>query len=511
VRRSNRILPAALAAALTLTPGASASPTQESFAMDDPQVVFGTPAQVESTMATFASLGVDRVRVSVLWGVVAPASTSRERPSFDAANPAAYPAGAWDRYDRVVAAAHRQGLALHFDVTGPGPVWASSEPFRDDGRYEPSPTEFGDFVTAVGRRYPDIDLWSAWNEPNQPGWLRPQATAGVPASPRLYRALQDAAFSALRASGHGADTYLLAETAPRGSSRLRETSPMRPLLFVRELYCLDRELRPYGGERAAARGCPTDSAGRRRFVADHPGLFQASGFAHHPYALEAAPSTPDPARDQVTLGVLGRLTSTLDRIFRRYGVSRRLPLWLTEYGYQTDPPDPIVGVSWRSQSAYLNEAEYLTYRNPRVRALTQFLLVDDAPNENVQPDDPRYWGSTFQSGLIMGDGRPKDAFLAYQRTIHVTRRRVRRGRAVRVFGQLRPAPAGAALEALVELRRRGTARWRVLRRVTTRNARNYLLVRVRPPVSGALRLAWRDPAGGRRLRSRSVAVSVVRR
>jgi len=542
------VLAGALMAMLAHAAGAMASPTQESMLMDDDELVFGSAERTEATMSTLRSLGVDRIRVSVLWRAVAPQPGDRSRPAFGPggpSDPAAYPAGAWDRYDRVALAARRHGIELHFSITGPGPVWASSDPARGEGMYDPRPSEFRDFVTAVGRRYsgtyadpaeqpappsgglpifrppppppqpeqpvlPRVSFWSIWNEPNQPGWLRPQTVGGVPASPRVYRGLQDAGWEGLGRSGHGGDTTLLAETAPRGSSRPGPEKPMRPLVFIRDLYCVDRRLRPYTGGRAAARGCPTDRAGRLRFVSDHPGLFASSGFAHHPYALEVAPSRPDPARDNVTLAVLSRLTRTLDRIFRRYGQRRRLPIWLTEYGYQTDPPDPIIGVSWRQQAAYLNEAEEIAYRNPRVRGLTQFLLVDDGPNPNVGPSDPRYWGSTFQSGLVTGEGEQKPSFLAYQRTINVSPRAVRPGRRLRVFGQLRPAPNGAPLAARIQFRRAGGG-WTTLRSVRTQNTRNYLVAHVRASSSGYVRLAWTNPSGGRPLATRAVSVRVAGR
>ena len=548
--RLRALLIAALAAVSLASPsGALASASQESIFMDDSELVFGTNAKVESSFATMRSLGVDRVRVSVLWRVMAPAPTSRTRPAFAAggpSDPAAYPAATWDRYDRIVDAARRYGIELLFCITGPGPLWASSDPAREEPMLDPNASEFRAFVTAVGRRYsgtyaderattpprrglfdpppppeppptvlPRVSMWSIWNEPNQPGWLRPQAlrvgSRNVPASPRVYRGLQDAGYSGLVQSGHGGDTIVLAETAPRGTQRLNDVSPMRPLLFIRELYCVDRRLRPYTGAAAQARGCPVDAAGRSRFVAEHPGLFRSTGWAHHPYGLEVSPSTPDLQPDQVTLAVLSRLTTTLDRIFRRWGVNRRLPVWLTEYGYQTDPPDPIIGVSWRRQAAWINEADYLAYRKRRVRAVAQFLLVDDGPNRKVAPGDPRYWGSTFQSGLVALDGRRKPSFSSYQRPIHVSRSRVRRGRTVALYGQLRPARNGASLSADVEFRPQRSRRWRRVRRIAVRSFRNTLLTNVRIVRSGSLRLTWRDPAGrGAPQRSRTVAVRVTR-
>ena len=513
--------------------------------MDDAGLVYGTDSQVEQTLDLLRAMGVDRVRVSVFWRLLAPQPDATTRPSFDADNPAAYAPSAWDRYDRIVVGARRRGLGLHLTATGPGPLWASSDPSRGERMLDPSDADFRDFVTAVGRRYsgdwadeqpevapppgglplplmrpppppqpppsilPRVDFWSTWNEPNQPGWLRPQTRGRLPTSPRIYRRLQDAAYAGLQASGHGGDTYVLGETAPRGSTSGRPTSPMRPLLFIRELYCLDRRLRPYRGQRATVRGCPTDSAGRRRFASDHPGLFRATGWAHHPYALEVPPHVRDRNRDQVTISTLYRLTRTLDRGLRRWGVRRRLPLWLTEYGYQTDPPDPFVGVSWDRQAAYLNEAEQIAYRSRRVRALTQFLLIDDGPDTSVSPDNPRYWGSTFQTGLVTSGGARKPSFGAWQRSIAVTPRRVRRGRRLRVFGQLRPARNGARLGAGIEFQRRGSRRWRPVRNVVTQSFRNYLVAHVRARASGSWRLAWRSTAGT--AYSRSVFVRVRRR
>jgi hypothetical protein len=277
---------------------------------------------------------------------------------------------------------------------------------------------------------------------------------------------------------------------------------MRPLLFIRELYCVDRALRPYTGDAARVRGCPADRDGRLSFSSDHPGLFKATGFAHHPYALEVAPAVPDRIPDQVTIAVLPRLMRTLDGIFRRYGQPRKLPVWLTEYGYQTDPPDPIIGVSWKRQAAWLNHAEYLAYRLRRVRSMAQFLLVDDKPNADWPQNDLRYWGSTFQSGLVTLEGTPKDSFDAYRLPIHVSPRRGKRGRRVSLFGGNRPARNGARLPVAVEFRRRGSRGWRVVRRLTTRSRRGYVLVRLRLKASGAYRLAWDSG------RSRSVSVSV---
>ncbi len=41
-------------------------------------------------------------------------------------------------------------------------------------------------------------------------------------------------------------------------------------------------------------------------------------------------------------------------------------IWITEYGYQTNPPDRVFGVSWANQAKYLTQAYGIAKRNPRI-------------------------------------------------------------------------------------------------------------------------------------------------
>jgi hypothetical protein len=487
---------AALAAAVVAALGAAAAPAaasrdQEATFQDDEQLIYVEKPHLERTLDTLESLGVDRLRITVLWKAIAPSPESRTRPLFDASNPDAYAPGIWTHYDNVVTEAQRRGMDVNFNVTGPGPLWANKPSPREDfaERYEPSPVEFGRFVTAVGRRYAGrVTYWSIWNEPNHSGWLAPtwdlRDGRFVERSASLYRELLAAAWTALQLTGHGADTVLIGETAPTGDRSKGLKRYMKPLVFVRALYCVDRRLRPLRGDAAARLGCPADPA---QFAAAHPALFAATGFGHHPYQLLTAPSVRPQDRDHVTIGVLPRLTGVLDGIFRRYGTGRRLGLYLTEYGYQT-LPDPF-GITPGTQAAYLNQSELIAWRNPRVRTFAQFLLVDDG--EPI--------GLTFQSGLRTIEGADKPAMAAYRLPIWVTRR----GARTRVWGLLRPAAPGERVTAEIQYRRRGSKRWRRLRQVTATGPRNAIDARVRVPRGrGALRIAW----GG--LQSRTVGVRV---
>jgi hypothetical protein len=328
---------------------------------------------------------------------------------------------------------------------------------------------------------PRVDHWSIWNEPNHGGWLTPQWDGKplVPQSPRLYRGLLDAAWGALQSTGHGGDTILIGETSPAGLDP-GLTRGLHPLRFVRELYCLDSRLRPLTGAAATRRDCPA-SFDAAAFVRAHSALFKASGWAHHPYSLTTSPRTRDRNRDDATLSGVPRLTRTLDRAARVYGQSTRFPVWLTEYGYQTDPPDPTIGVSYARQAAWLADATYLAYRNRRIAAFAQFLLVDDGPLREYKPNDPRYWG-TFQSGLISGGGKHKLAYGTYARPIVV----MRRGRGLRVFGQLR---TGGGHIADVQFRARGSKKWKTAARRKAGD-HGFVLVPVRRARRGSYRIAW---------------------
>jgi hypothetical protein len=514
----------ALVAALTLTVGtrtAHASATQESTFMDDNHLIYNSSAGVASTLDTLKSLGVDRVKVSVFWVSIAPSASQTKKPDFDAADPAAYDPAAWAPYDRLVRMASERGLGVYFSVTSPAPFWATQVPpeAKIQRDYYPSPDEYGKFMQALGKRYsgtyvpahpsspgdtgalPRVDYWSFWNEPNQAGWLTPQwipdphnARRLIEASPRIYRSLVDAGVAALAATGHAQDTILVGETAPKGLNVQGLTRSIKPLHFIRLMYCLDDHYRPLTGQTAADQNCPTTAAASRQFPSEHPGLFNMTGWAHHPYEFTFSPTTVPTDPNYATIANLPTLSATLNTILSVYGKSRPggPPLYLTEFGYLTKPPSPL-GVSLSQQSAYLDQSEFITYNNPNVRTLTQFLLVDDKPKPGVSNPVEAY-GGTFQTGLEFINGKHKPAYTAYRLPLFVPITKIKRNAAVRVWGLIRPAPHGAVQRVAIQFRAaHSKRRFKTLATATTQKARAYLDTRVRVRGSGSLRLAWTDP------------------
>jgi len=490
----------------------------ESIFQDDDHLLYASTPVVTHTLDVLAGLGVDRLRVTLLWKALAPSPTSATPPpGFDAANPYAYPAGAWAPYDRLVEEARARGIGVDFDVTAPGPQWAMARPApapRYADHWAPSAVAFGEFVQAVATRYsgvfppapgaaalPRVSFWSIWNEPNQPGWLAPQWTSGpggaAIASAALYRDYVDAAWGALARTGHtpSRDTILIGELAPEGSEPAHPDyrSAIPPMPFLRALYCVDGAFAPLRGAAAAVAGCPrrTDPAG---FVRANPGLFEASGFAHHPYSFFLAPSASMADPSFVPLSDLSRLERGLDRILAAYGMSRRLPLWLTEYGYETNPPNPCRGVSLRRQALYLDEAQYIAMRDPRVRSFAQFLLYDSLPDTSYPRSDVcRYW-STFQTGLEFADGRPKPSLAAYRLPLFLPHPALGPGRQVLVWAMLRAARGLGSQVASIQWRPSGGA-FRTVARATAPAPNHVVAQTVRVPGPGLVRAAWRGPSG----------------
>src|SRR2546430_2321305 len=103
---------------------AAAAPTQESMFQDDYLLVFKSPSSVAKTMDTLRYLGVDRIRVTVFWNLIAPSAASRNKPRFDATDPAAYSPGAWQTYDTIVRLAAARGIGVNFNVLGAVPARA---------------------------------------------------------------------------------------------------------------------------------------------------------------------------------------------------------------------------------------------------------------------------------------------------------------------------------------------------------------------------------------------------
>jgi len=343
----------------------------------DEQSTLGNP---DWAYRQYDSLGVEALRVNLYWG--GPSGVARKRRPANAVNPAD-PAYDWSEYDAMVKRSKENGVKVVFSILWT-PGWATSLPGKKN-RAPKRMIDLRNFAFAAAKRYsgsfrpapdaaplPAVRYWLAWNEPNNPVFLRPQfAYVGggryIAVSPRIYAQMCNAIWSGVHLTGLAGEKVACGVTSPRGNNSGRQPrSSLSPLIFLR------------GMKRAGAR-------------------FDA--YAHHPYYQHPSesPRKRPPGSRSLTLGNIGDLIRELTRL---YGPKR---LWITEYGYQTNPPDRSFGVSWAKQARYLAQAFAIARANPRIDMMIWFLVKDESRI------------SGWQSGFYTASGRRKPSWSAFQR------------------------------------------------------------------------------------------------
>ena len=138
------------------------------------------------------------------------------------------------------------------------------------------------------------------------------------------------------------------------------------------------------------------------------------------------------------------------------------PLYLTEYGYETRPPDPYAEHTPAQQARYLGWATFLAQRDPHTRMFAQFLLRDiDAAESGFPASSRRHWRD-WQTGLLYHDGRPKPAAQAFKIPLHAQYAVGADGTAaLLVFGGARPGDGTKVVR--VERQDGTTGRWNPVR------------------------------------------------
>ncbi len=372
-----------MAAAGLAVPAATASPHMLVGIYDEGTTFFDDAIQ---TWARYRALRTQVVRVNLYWG--GKLGVSKYRP-FDGADPrdASYN---WSLYDNLVQYAGANRIKVLFSITGT-PRWAnggrsSNRPpknFNDLYKfaYAAAARYSGTYTGQDGRTLPAVRLWAAWNEPNNPVFLRPQFVKRggkwVIQSARDYARICNAIYGGVHATMYRGEKVACGVTAPRGNNNPRSARPsVSPVAFL-----------------TAAK-----KAGMRTFDA----------YAHNPYygVPTETPTTRPPALGPGTAPTaitLANINVLIAAVGRLYGPRH---LWITEYGYQTKPSDFVFGVSWARQARYLTQAFAIARRNPRIDMMIWFLLRD-------QPDL-----SGWQSGLMTVNGRRKPAYAAFARLPH---------------------------------------------------------------------------------------------
>ena len=392
--RSARIVGACLVVAGIAASAATAAHRSNPFLVginDEAFTLYGDPPTAFDTLKT---LRTQVLRVNLYWGGTKWA-VANSKPT-DATDPGDRAYG-WSLYDRLVRYAAVSNIKIVFSILFT-PSWANHGAGKSH-----APTDFQalqDFAQAAAIRYsgyysppawqqdaslggakilPKVSMWTAWNEPNNPLWLVPQykrvgGTWRIQSAydyARICNAVYTGVHSALISVGRPVPGEQVAcgVTGPKGNDAPRTSRPsVDPLTFL-----------------AAAHGF---------------GMKQFDVYAHHPYATVGSESpTFVPTGKTKRRVELGNINLLLNEVTRFYGPKH---LWITEYGYQTNPPDKTSdGTSWANQARYLKQAYALARANPRIDMLLWFLVRD-------QPEI-----SGWQSGLETIAGVKKPAWNAF--------------------------------------------------------------------------------------------------
>jgi hypothetical protein len=315
-------------------------------------------------VATLQSLGVHLVRFTLRWDQIAPAQPAAARNPAD-------PAYKWGQFDTVLRALHAQGIAELVTLYG-SPSWAT-------GGHAPSwlpQRGFADFAYAAAQRFPWVRMWTIWNEPNG-------RTFSIPVSPSLYvQRLLNPAYAQLHLAS-SSNLVAGGVTSPRATA-----TGMAPLTFME-------------GMKAA-----------------HARL---DAYAQNPYAISRGETPTHATCAQCTAMTMANLSEIRTDVTRYFGA--RTSLWLTEYGYQTNPPDRLLGVSYGLQATYLAAAALRVWQQPGATVLIQFLIRDE----------PNIGG--WQSGLLTAEGAEKPSYRAFALPLAQVSRQ---GASAVLWGQVRP-------------------------------------------------------------------------
>jgi len=235
--------------------------------------------------------------------------------------------------------------------------------------------------------------------------------------------------------------------------------------------CLDPEGRPFTGRMRRMQGCVA------------PRRLPIGGIAVHPYNKDATGTVFERpfTTDSLPMSALYRVHDLAERAARLGRIPRSgRDVYVTEFGFQSSPPDRELGLNPTVHARTLNESERLFARDPRVKSVAQFELYDE-PDVDV-----------INSGLHYVGGRLKPAWRAYRMPLVVSRRS--REDEVEVWGQVRPARGPTIADIMVSPQPGGpfTAAMRVR---TSRAGYFQVLLRRKSAARLHYRLRWRSPGG----------------
>ena len=202
------------------------------------------------------------------------------------------------------------------------------------------------------------------------------------------------------------------------------------------------------------------------------------------------------------------LASLLDALAVKTGRLPRTNLtMMTEFGYETDPPDPFSGVRPELQAEYINVGDYLAWKDPRIVGQTQFLLQDVDPVNKAKKNSKQYW-FTYQSGLYYANGSPKPAAIAYRMPLVVLGRGVDSvgAEGVTLWGQVRFLPPNFESHVSLQFRPLGGTDFSTIGDPVPVDGSGYFQTVRAVPTPGTWRAVWVEQNTGAPFISREAEV-----
>jgi Cellulase (glycosyl hydrolase family 5) len=351
----------ALIAVLAPTAATAAKRMPVGF-QDDPTFRWleGAPEQLDRMQEAGATI----IRATADWRAIAAQKPVRATNPFDKNYNL-------NDLDDMIRNAQQRGVQVMLTIWGT-PKWAN-------GGKEPNvpPKKLADltnFARALADRYsgrhpgyPYVGRFSIWNEPNLEIFLSPQFNAkGKIVSPGTYARMYKAGYAGIK-KGNRAALIAIGETSNQGRDRPAPgpaNESVAPGTFARLL--------------AQTKGLKFDA------------------YAEHPYATRPnLPPTQKVRFPNVTLTQLPHFEQMLDVWFKR----KNIPLWITEYGYETKPGEPA-GVTNAQQAKYMSYVMKKLQADPRVHMFIWFVFHDNRQ-------------SLWQSGVFNYSGGTKPSYRTF--------------------------------------------------------------------------------------------------
>ena len=303
-----------------------------------------TPEQYKQQMQRFHALGLEWVRVDLHW--------DRHEPSEGR-----YRLG---ELDGVVDSLKQEQLKSVFYLVGSAPHATSApsgSPTPD--QFPPKQAQvFAERMAMLAKRYPSIDAWQVWNEPNLPSFWRPNEDAE--------------AYSGL---------------LQQSAKALRQVDPNKPVVMGGMAYYSQM---PVKG------GLMLESLGKL-------GVQQLGTIiAYHPYSQ--TPETDEPGKRDFILR-----SQQLNQMLRGVQVPA---IWATEWGWSSYA-GPI---ELQELIGEQGQADYVLRRLALMSALDYdklFLFALSDLDSRASARDQHY-------GLLDLQGKPKPVYLALQRFLQIS-------------------------------------------------------------------------------------------